>query len=423
MRSSFILWFALSLVLPAGVSAQTSDRVLVVANANNAQSVALADYYISRRGIPTANRLLVKWHASDKADACTLAEYTQNISGPINARIVALGRVDYIVLCRNLPSKISNISQSVDSALAGCTLSKSANPYFSSKERFSAAHFKMYLVTRLDGRSWADSLALVDRSLAAQAVGAFALDVDPLRDGSSYQFYNDAMRDARGLLGSAGIAVRLDSTTAFSSFDAERLAGYVSWGSNDNHFSTDAFDKLRFAPGAIAETAVSTSADHLRFEGGTQSQIATLISNGATGAKGYAYEPNLRSIANPEILFMRYTTGYNLAESYYAASRFTGWQDVVVGDPLCNPYRNSIAVSYAGKKDGTFQFKISRSGNAGAALTVFYSVAGQEEWVEIPAGQQSVAVSVQVDAERPTVRLLPDSNYSLSDSGQAAPAE
>jgi len=34
----------------------------------------------------------------------------------------------------------------------------------------------------------------------------------------------------------------------------------------------------------------------------------------------------------------RYTSGYTMAESFYAASHFVGWQDVVIGDPLYCPY-------------------------------------------------------------------------------------
>src|SRR5262249_24924126 len=151
------------------------------------------------------NRLLIRWNAGDNADACTLAEYNQLIRNPVYSKIAALGRIDYVVLCRNLPYEISDISQSVDGALAGRTVSKSASSYFGSAARFSAAKFKMYLVTRLDGRSWQDSRALVDRSLAAEAGGTIAIDVDPLRDGSSYQFYNDAMRNAGRLLGAAGV--------------------------------------------------------------------------------------------------------------------------------------------------------------------------------------------------------------------------
>jgi len=29
----------------------------------------------------------------------------------------------------------------------------------------------------------------------------------------------------------------------------------------------------------------------------------------------------------------------NLAESFYAASLVAKWKDVVIGDPLCRPYR------------------------------------------------------------------------------------
>jgi hypothetical protein len=30
----------------------------------------------------------------------------------------------------------------------------------------------------------------------------------------------------------------------------------------------------------------------------------------------------------------RFTSGFMLAESLYAASRFVGWEDIVIGDPL-----------------------------------------------------------------------------------------
>jgi hypothetical protein len=51
-------------------------------------------------------------------------------------------------------------------------------------------------------------------------------------------------------------------------------------------------------------------------------------------ALDYAAIPDAITIASPTILFDRYT----LAESYYAASRFVGWEDIVIGDPLCRAY-------------------------------------------------------------------------------------
>jgi uncharacterized protein (TIGR03790 family) len=114
--------------------------------------------------------------------------------------------------------------------------------------------------------------------------------------------------------------------------------GYASWGSNDGAFSLDAYRRLRFQPGSIAETFVSTSGRTFRRTSGGQSLVADLIEQGLTGVKAYVSEPFTVALAKPEILFDRYTSGYNLAESFYMASPLAGWKDIVVGDPLCRPY-------------------------------------------------------------------------------------
>ncbi len=112
------------------------------------------------------------------------------------------------------------------------------------------------------------------------------------------------------------------------------------------------FDDIRFfdipphfswVPGSIAETFVSTGGRSFTY--GTwygQSLVADLLRDGVTGVKGYVYEPFLTAIAHPDILFDRYTDGYNLAESYYMASNFIGWMDVVVGDPKMAPYADNL---------------------------------------------------------------------------------
>jgi hypothetical protein len=63
--------------------------------------------------------------------------------------------------------------------------------------------------------------------------------------------------------------------------------------------------------------------------------IADLIAQGVAGAKGYVTEPYLDAIASPTVLLDAYSSGRNLAESFYSASRLIGWKDVVLGDPLC----------------------------------------------------------------------------------------
>jgi uncharacterized protein (TIGR03790 family) len=112
------------------------------------------------------------------------------------------------------------------------------------------------------------------------------------------------------------------------------LLGYFSWGSNDPKFTDTDYESLTFAPGAIGDTAVSTSARTFLPTTGGQSLISVLITHGITGVKGYTDEPLLQAIASPSVLMDRYTSGFTLAESFYAASRFVGWEDIVIGDPL-----------------------------------------------------------------------------------------
>jgi uncharacterized protein (TIGR03790 family) len=152
------------------------------------------------------------------------------------------------------------------------------------------------------------------------------------------------MRHADDVLMSRGMPVELDLTTKFIG-GRSNLLGYFSWGSNDERswqstdfYSTNAYLSLYFAPGALSDTAVSTSARTFLPTTGGQSLMVDLIAHGLTGAKGYTDEPLLQAIASPTIVFERYTAGCTLAESFYAASHFVAWEDVVIGDPLCCPY-------------------------------------------------------------------------------------
>jgi hypothetical protein len=132
------------------------------------------------------------------------------------------------------------------------------------------------------------------------------------------------------------------------------LLGYFSWGSNDSNFGqvpppgqdptlvsgSAAYESLTFADGSMADTAVSTSGRTFLkpFDPGGQSLMAELIARGLTCGKAYVGEPLLQGIASPSIALSRYYSGYSAAESLYAASRFTGWEDIIFGDPLGTPY-------------------------------------------------------------------------------------
>ena len=263
-----------------------------------------------------------------------------------------LAALDYA----NLPGTLKiNITGS------GATGFAYSNRYWNVTEPFSHAKFGGYLVTRLDGYTEADAKALTSQALEAEqglTNGKVLFDVQPifglgdktkepapitgtviLRE-SPWGEYNADMQRAHDLLVKRGIPDELDLREKFVG-QRTNLLGYFSWGSNDARYSSQAYQTLFFAPGSFSDTAVSTCArTFLPTEGG-QSLLVDLIAHGLTCGKGYVDEPLLQANASPTIAMDHYTSGYTMAESFYAASHFVGWEDIIVGDPLCCPYAKS----------------------------------------------------------------------------------
>lgn len=337
--------FTVVIMLLALCSRVTANprNILIVMNANSADSVSVAKYYAAKRGI--ASKYICKINCPT-SEVIKDQDCDKDIRIPITNYLLSKGlkdKVDYIVLTRGIPIR-TEAHWGVDSLLT-CPFhkfdSQQPNPYYESEKHFSHKDFGIYLVTRLDGLTLADAKALVDRSLQAKRQnGPFLLDVSPGWDNSpGYAIVNDGMRRADKILKAKGMDVEFDDTTNF--IDRTGLMGYYSWGSNDGKYSQESFNKLRFIPGSIAELAQSTSAYTLtsnRTLQGKRSYITDLVAQGVTGVKGYVYEPYTIALASADTLFDRYTSGFNLAESFYSASRFIHWRDLVLGDPLCAPY-------------------------------------------------------------------------------------
>ncbi|BCW99737.1 MAG: hypothetical protein KatS3mg024_2564 [Armatimonadota bacterium] len=340
MRTLLTICLAL---LAAAASAAGPSRVLLVINENSPDSRSIGAHYAAKRALPRTNILRIRVPDSERISR---TDYHENIRKPLveHIRRHRLEGVDFIVTTKGVPL-VDERGFSVDSMLTRAMTGEDTqmiNPYFGQAVPFSRRRFGMFLVTRLDGYTAADAKALVDRALKAPGKrGTILLDLDPFQDTrEGYRDVNRDIRDAALRLFERRADYRLDSTDTFVG-GMKNLGGYYSWGSNDSHFSREAYLSNRFVYGAIGETVVSTSARTFRPEKGGQSLIADLIRNGITGVKGYVTEPYAVAMARAAILFPRYVDGFNLAESFYAASPFICWKDVVIGDPLCAPYRKA----------------------------------------------------------------------------------
>ncbi|MEW6511509.1 MAG: TIGR03790 family protein [Bacteroidota bacterium] len=354
MRKYLLVLVALPVLVVVAEAGGGYDDVVVLVNTASDVSVSVGEYFQAARNIPVENILRV---TAPLSETITGAEF-ESLRGQIEEMLTGLGmaeRINYIVTTKGMPLRVdrggvgstSSASASVESELT-CILgdyvgqigagSAFVSPYFNKNTRFSHKMYGIYLVTRLDGYSLEDVKHLIDRSgpgVPSSTIDPFVLDQDP-EWPSQYTSLNTNIEKASSLLSSKGKTVLLNSDTTFLTRKSN-IAGYVSWGSNDHHagdFTENAIPHHTWAPGAIAETYVSTSGrsfENPPFYG--QSLIADLIHEGASGAKGYVYEPFASAMADVSLLFNKYTSGYNLAESYYIASRYLSWMDVVIGDP------------------------------------------------------------------------------------------
>lgn len=308
------LWLhdALAATRLSAPQARSPGEVLLVYNSASPVSTAIGQYYAQQRGITNILTVSCQDSAANQGnELIAYAAYQSQIQTPIANYLASHSGINFIVLVKGVPLVIDgaptgsepqgtspqDFQPSVDSFLAALGYSTAngntqasivgsgaqgvawINKYYNATTPFTHAQFGGYLVTRLDGFTQGDAMALVDRALAASGntqAGNVLFDVDPndgLGDWTQFPpatpskkitaeeaFANgnaDLLHGAKTLQAS-GIATNLAITTTFVG-NQSNLLGYFGWGSNDSDYNNVAYESLSFAPGAIANTYVSSS--------------------------------------------------------------------------------------------------------------------------------------------------------------------
>ncbi len=346
---------------------QTAENVLLVLNEASPISMDIGLYYAQKRGISQSNLLRIKMVTQEEISR---KDFERQINAPIANWLqqnFAQDRILYIVLTKGIPIRVAGTSgthgtvASVDSELTllyrkmvgGQDIPVAGtvkNPYFlgdapiAQAKQFSHATHDIYLVSRLDGYNSADVRALIDRGSAPSKDGKILLDArgEPGTKGDIW------LRQAANLLNGMGFSGRVIlDTSAKVLTGIKQVLGYYSWGSNDPAIRIRHFG-FEFVPGALAGMFVSS--DGRTFQesewkigdsGYPQSLAADLIHDGVTGIAAHVAEPFLEATIRPDILFPSYLSGFNLIESYYLSMPYLSWQTIVVGDPLCAPFRTA----------------------------------------------------------------------------------
>ena len=332
--------------------AQGPENVLVLVNESSSDSQSIAKYYAAKRKLPAENLCRIR---TTESDTISKAAFEREILQPTSAYLKSKklqDRILYIVTTRGLPLVIEGTDgpsgdlASVDSKLAllydymiwgnRAPQGRVENPYFTPEFRsgdfrpFTRRDFGIYLVTRLTGPSAVDSVMLVDRALGAAAGGAYYFDLASSRRSTESEW----LAQAGAALRDSGLSATVDATAKVLD-DLAGVQGYASQGGP--------VPKIQWSSGSIANV----------LDKGSVSLASGFVESGVAGFIGYVSDPTTDGYVRPQILFPAYAAGYNLAEACYAAARYLGWRQVIVGDPLASPFggktaaqRESLAESF-----------------------------------------------------------------------------
>jgi uncharacterized protein (TIGR03790 family) len=348
-------------------SSESYDDVMLIVNQQSAESVEIGDYFAERRGIPEDHICRVDAGQFELMDSATCVLLRWRIQEWMRERDL-IDSINYIVTTKGCPLRIitaitpdnedySNgkyggqcsfeeclsLMNGADSVHILSYKTGRATSKYAARNLIEPTHFRrdpetmpMYLVTRLDAFTVDQVKAMILRAEhpAAASEGLFVFDVDPSKGSGASGALNAYMQYITPKLTSRGLHVLLNEDQTYVR-NQLNVVGYSSFGSNDGNSGgyAGSLPKNTWVDGAIAQMFVSTSAITFANVPGAQTLIAELIAEGASGVIGYTDEPYASSMAQPHILYNRYTSGFNMAESFFASMPYTAWRQVVVGDP------------------------------------------------------------------------------------------
>ncbi|MCC6416416.1 MAG: TIGR03790 family protein [Opitutaceae bacterium] len=390
-RLGFILLLCCG--LPPCARAGLAERVIILANADDRDSVRIARYYAEKRGVPEANIVTLPMPT---VETISWRDFVLTIWQPLQDELMRRGWIEgaafalfddagrrkiapaghtisYLVLCRGVPLRISHDPAllsgsggqydrgefrtnqgSVDAELSLLAYGPYningmvPNPLFRSKEPPQLVEQRIVKVARLDGPQYNDVITLINGGLEAEAnglIGRAYVDARGLTQGP-YQQGDQWMKLLADRLKGLHYPVELDNAAGTFSVGArfDQPALYFGWyaGKANGPFVLPSF---RFAPGAIAVHIHSYSAATLRSA--TEGWCGPLVARGAAVTTGAVFEPYLQFMHYPHLLFDAMADGKNVGDAAYYALPCLSWENVLIGDPLYRPFLRGLDEQWA----------------------------------------------------------------------------
>ncbi|MBK8476846.1 MAG: TIGR03790 family protein [Opitutaceae bacterium] len=369
--------------LPAAVPAASApevERVVIVANAADRDSLVLAEYYAAARGIPAGNIVAL---ALPTAETVKWPEFISTVFNPLFAELLKRGwiegfpsqlsdeygrrkamilghRISYLVLMRGVPLRIeenaawhpasppaglnSNLvcnQAAVDAELALLAVSGTPilayvpNPLYKQRQQGGPLAAAVVRVARLDGPTPAAVRAMIDSALVGERQGLAGRAYVDL--GGPHPAGNTWLESVARQLDEAGFESEVDRTSAtfgpLTRFDAPVLYfGWYAWNA-DGPFTVPGF---RFPPGAVAVHIHSFSAQSLRTD--AAHWCGPLVARGVAATVGNVFEPYLEATHHLDLFSEALLRGETLGSAGYYSLPALSWQGTLLGDPLYRPF-------------------------------------------------------------------------------------
>lgn len=458
MKIFFYLVLPLLLIPTVSARGQTeelADRVVIVVNERDPESLRIGEHYAMRRGIPRENIIALDAPA---LETITRQQYIESIHNPLQRKLFDGGwltglhstlngpdgrsrsmieghRISYLVLCRGIPLRIEHDpagvtpqmeqavqkefltnAASVDSELALLTgvlpsISFIGNPLFEKRTPGEADRRKVIKVARIDGPTPGEAMALIDSAMEAERTGirgrAYVDLAGPHQDGTSW------LEATAAEIRSLGFDLQEHEPKGVfpitARFDAPAL--YFGWYANDisGPFLLDGF---RFPAGAIAFHIHSFSSRTLASP--SVGWVGPFVARGVAATLGNVYEPYLQLSHRPDLFFEWIKEGGNVGDAAaYSIAAFS-WQGILVGDPLYRPFARTLEEQLAGgdeEEDALGAYAAIRRmnlllGEGRREQAIEEGLAGLERWPSVALALAVAKAQVEERDRRRAIRTL-----------------
>ncbi len=358
-RKTFVLIIFCFSMMTSYAQLPDYDDVGVIVNMNSQVSQDIAAYFRQARNIPEVNIIPVHTVTDEIVDTLEFRNIQYQIKNYILQNNLE-NKLNYLVTTKGVPFSIQVDScrvggsgstfmfcSSVESELTLLLSADSAkilkknpfnNPYYGSIEHQGSKPTDLLLVSRLDGHSIEEVLSLIDRSgpntYVNKETAKFIFDISYVHDPNIFNLFAEKMYPVIDTLTNRGWNAIFDGDTLVP-LNETNVLGFIAviWGEFEKQLNYS-WEKGSFAE-LIVTAGSFTFYDSLYPT--NRPDLADILAEGCTSGSGYVHPYFASQSTDYTILFGRYTeerdTAYNLAESYYMATKTLSWMNILVGDP------------------------------------------------------------------------------------------